>query len=74
MIENHISSNLDNGLFSESSELSTVKTAQLFSKHLPPSLSLGTLNFFFHQGKDTSAIPQPSVHHDVCFPHFLVFL
>ena len=47
MIENHISSNVDNELFSESSELSTVKTAQLFSKHLPPSLPLGTLNFFF---------------------------
>ena len=40
MVENHISSNLDNELFSKSSELSTVETAQLFSKHLPPSLSL----------------------------------
>ena len=39
MIENHISSNLYNELFSESSEFSIVKTAQLFSKHFPLGLS-----------------------------------
>ena len=39
MKENHISSNLYNELFSESSEFSIVKTAQLFSKHFPLGLS-----------------------------------
>ena len=71
MIENHISSNLYNELFSESSEFSTVKTAQLFLKHFPPGLSHSILYFSFHKGKDTSAIPQPCVHHDVyVFPIF----
>ena len=62
MIENHIPGNMYTELFSESSELSTVKTAQLLSKHFPPGVSLCILYFLFHRGKDTSAIPQPSVH------------
>ena len=40
MIENHILNILFNDLLSQSSEFSTAKTAQLFSKHFPPGLSL----------------------------------
>ena len=39
-----------------------LKTVQLFSKHFPPDPFLCILYFFFHKGKDTSPIPQPSVH------------
>ena len=72
MIENHISGNLYNELFSESSEEKcTVFQSmawflivnKLFSKHFPPSFPLSNLYFLFHQGKAASAIPQPSVHH-----------
>ena len=76
MIENHKSGNLYNELFSQSSELSTVKTAQLFFKYFPPghSLSLCILYFLFHRDKDTFAIPQRSVHHLVyAFPFFFRF-
>ena len=75
MIENHILNMLFNDLFSQSSEFSTAKTAQLFSKHFPPGLSLSLYPLFlFHKGKDTTAIPQPSVHHVVyVFPIFFRF-
>ena len=72
MIENHISGNLYNELFSESSEEKcTVFQSmawflivnELFSKHFPPSFPLSNLYFFLHQGKAASAIPHPSVHH-----------
>ena len=81
MIENLISGYLYNELFSKSNEeklrpfkvwlgpLLFIKTllkfAQLLSKHFPCGLSLCMLYFLFHKGKDTSAIPQPSVHHHV---------
>ena len=53
MIGNYITINLYNELFGESSEPSTVKIAQLFSKHFIPdlSLSLCILYFLFHKGK-----------------------
>ena len=89
MIESHISGNLYNEHFSESSDGQCtifqwlglllfikvlLKTVQLLSKHFPPSLSLCILYFGFHKGKDTSAIPQPSVHHLVyVFPIFFCF-
>ena len=40
-----------------------LNTAQLFSKHFPPDLSL-FVSFlsFFYKGKDTSTIPQQSIH------------
>ena len=38
------------------------------------SISLYPFFFLFHKGKDTSAIPQPSVQHlPYVFPHFLSF-
>ena len=46
MIGNYITSNLHNELFSESSEPSTVKFAQLFSKHFIPDLSLSLYPLF----------------------------
>ena len=90
MIENHISCNLQNERFSESSKKNVrsfkvwidpllftkilLKTAQLFSKHFPPGISLCILYFLFHKGRDTSPIRQPSIHHLVyVFPHFLSF-
>ena len=79
MIENRISGYLYNELFSESNEekctafqrmvcslivhKNTIKTGQLLSKYLPSGLSLCILCFLFHKGKDTSAVPQPSVQH-----------
>ena len=52
-----------------------LKTAQLLSKHCPSGLSLSLYPLFpFHKGKDTSAIPQPSVQHLVyLFPIFFCF-
>ena len=51
-----------------------LKSAQLLSKHFSPRLSLGILYFLFHKGKDTSVIPQSSVHHLVyVFPIFFRF-
>ena len=40
-----------------------LKTAQLLSEHFPSDLLLCIPYFLFHKGKDTSAIPQPSVQH-----------
>ena len=40
-----------------------LKTTQLFSKQLRPSLRFCILYFFFHKGKDISAIPQSSIHY-----------
>ena len=78
MIENHIPVNLYNELFSESSKLKRtafqswawslivnnklLKTNQQFSRHFPSGLPLCILYYLFHKGKDTSAIPQPSIH------------
>ena len=87
MIENRISGYLCNELYSESKKekctafQSTAwsliihkKTAQLLSKHFLSGLSLCILYFLFHTGKDTSAIPQPSVQHLVyVFPIFFRF-
>ena len=89
MIENHISGNLYHENFSESCDGQCtifqclgpllfinilLKTVQLLSKHFPPSLCLCILYFRFHKGKDTSAIPQPSVHYLVyVFPIFFCF-
>ena len=91
---NHTSGNLYNELLSESSEEKCtafqsmawsllfikilLKTVQLFSKHFPSGLSLCIIYFLFHKGKDTSAIPQPSVHHlvyvfPICFPFYKCF-
>ena len=51
-----------------------LKTAQLLSQHFPSGLSLCIIYFLFHKGKDTSAIPQPSVQHLVyVFPIFFRF-
>ena len=51
-----------------------LKTAQLLSTHFPSDLSLCILYLLFHKGKDTSAIPQPSVQHLVyVFPIFFRF-
>ena len=51
-----------------------VKTAQLLSKHFPSGLSLCIIYSLFHKGKNTSAIPQPSVQHLVyVFPIFFCF-
>ena len=48
-----------------------LKTAQLFSKHFRPGLSLCILYFLSHKGKDTSVILQWSIHHLVnVFPIF----
>ena len=76
MVENRVSGYLCNELFSESNEEKCtavqsmalfikilLKTTQLLSKHFPSGLSLCIIYFLFHKGKDTSAIPQPSVHH-----------
>ena len=76
---NHILANLYNELFSKSSkEKCTIfqsmtwspivhkillKATQLFSKHFPPGLPLCFFYFLSHKSKDTSAIPQPSIHH-----------
>ena len=49
MIGNHISGNLYNELFSKNSKLSTVKTAQLFSKRFPPGLSPYILYLLYSQ-------------------------
>ena len=38
-----------------------LEAAQLFCKYFHPGLSLCILYFLFDKGKDTSAIPQPSV-------------
>ena len=90
MVENRISGSLYNEPFSESKTGNVrpfkvwlgplwfikilLKTAQLLSKHFPSDLSLCTLYFLFHKGKDTSAIPQPSVQHLVyVFPIFFRF-
>ena len=35
----------------------------MLSKHFSSGLSLCILYFFFHKGKDTSAVPQPSVQY-----------
>ena len=42
-----------------------LKTTQLLSKHFSSDLdlSLCILYFFFHKGKDTSAVPQTSVQY-----------
>ena len=40
-----------------------LKTAQLLSEHFPSNLLLCIPYFLFHKGKDTSAIPQPSVRY-----------
>ena len=38
------------------------------------SLSISIIDFFFHEGKDTSAIPQPNVQHLVyILPNFFRF-
>ena len=53
-----------------------LETAQLLSKHFTFELSLSLLSFiyFFHKGKDTSGILQPSVQHLVyVFPIFFRF-
>ena len=51
-----------------------LKTAQMFPKHFSPGLSLFRFLYFpFRKGKDTSPIPQTSVHHLVCFTYFLSF-
>ena len=51
-----------------------LKTAKLLSKHFPSGLSFCILYFIFHKGKDTSAIPQPSVQHLMyVFPIFFRF-
>ena len=51
-----------------------LKTAQVLSKHFPSDLSLCIFYFLFHKGKDTSAIPHPSVQHLVyAFPIFFRF-
>ena len=79
MIENRISGYLYNELFSKSKKENVrpfkvwlgpllfikilSKTAQLLSKHFSSGLSLCILYFLFHKGKDTYAIPQPSVQH-----------
>ena len=85
MVENRISGYLYNELFSESNEEKVwlcpllfikilLKIAQLFSKHFPSDLSLCIIYFLFHKGRDTSAIPQPSVQHLVyVFPIFFCF-
>ena len=90
MIENRISRYLYNELFSESEKENVrpfklwlgnllfikilSKTVQLLSKHFPSSLSLCILYFLFHNGKNTSAVPQPSVQHLVyVFPIFFRF-
>ena len=39
-----------------------LKTTKLFSMHFLFGLSLSILYFPFQKGKDTSAIPQPSIH------------
>ena len=81
MIENRISGYLYNELFNERKKENVwpfkvwlgpllfikilLKTAQLFSKHFPSGKD---------KGKDTSAIPQPSVQHLVyVFPFFFRF-
>ena len=86
MIENRISGYLYNELFSESKKENVrpfkvwlgpllfikmlLKIAQLLSKHFPSCPFI----FLFHKGKDTSAIPQPSVQHLVyIFPIFFRF-
>ena len=48
-----------------------LKMAQLLSTHFPSDLSLCIFYLLFHKGKDTSAIPQPSVQHLVYV--FLIF-
>ena len=67
MIENRISGYLYNERFTESNKEKctpwSLKTAQLLSKHFPSGLSLFILYLLFDKGKDTSAIPQPSVRH-----------
>ena len=51
-----------------------LKTGKLLSKYFPSGLSLCILCFLFHKGKDTSAVPQPSVQHLVyVFPIFFRF-
>ena len=47
-----------------------LKTAQLLSKHCSSDLSFCILYVLFHKGKDTSAVPQPSVQHLV-YEHFV---
>ena len=90
MIENRISGYLYNELYSESKKENVrpfkvwlglllfiktlLKTAQLLSKYFLSGLYLCILYFLFHKGKDTSAIPQPSVQHLVyVFPIFFRF-
>ena len=55
-----------------------LKTVQLLSKHFPSAFSLCILYFLFHfthEGKDTAAVPQPSVQHLVyVFLFSFVFL
>ena len=66
MINNHISIHLYNELFRNNVKKS-VRPLKLLSCSpsifLLVSLSLCILYFLFHEGKDTSAIPQLSVHH-----------
>ena len=51
-----------------------LKTARLLSKNFSSGLSLCIIYFLFHKGKDTSAIPQPSIQHLVyVFPIFSRF-
>ena len=76
MIENNISDNLYNELFTKSSEekfmawslivhKNTIKNCstvlQVFSSQ--PPFTTCIFCSLFHGGKDISAIPQPSVHH-----------
>ena len=76
MIENQILNVLFNDLFSESSELSTAKTAQPFSKHFPPGLSLclfvSFIPFSQRQGYYCNSSTKCSLC-CICFPHFLSF-
>ena len=51
-----------------------LETAQLLSKHFTFELSLLSFISFFHKGKDTSGILQPSVQHLIyVFPIFFRF-
>ena len=51
-----------------------LKTGQLLSRYLTSGLFFCVLYFLFHKGKDTSAVPQPSVQYLVyIFPIFFRF-
>ena len=75
MTENYISGNLDVEVFSESSDLSTVKTVQLFSKQFPSSLSFFLYSLFLFSlrwGCFCNSSAKRSLS-GICFPHFLSF-